>query len=262
MRLLQRNAKVTTRFGGGFVQSIDGLAGGRDGGAPGRLVLLRQRHRGAQGRGGDAGRTTATASGGTATTGAATQRRPGGRRLVPRAVRARHRAASACRCASSAPTRRPPPCTAVAAAPDPPRPRRRHRAACAPRASVETLRVLVGPVGARCADDAAVGLLERGPGGQRRLRAARPAAAARSRCSTPAGARAPDARRGHRPGRRHARRGDEQPVVGASPAPTTRASRAAVAAFDEGDARGQVRRRRRGRRRGRPARPARGAPRP
>jgi hypothetical protein len=27
MRLLQRNAKVTTRFGGGFVQSIDGLAG-------------------------------------------------------------------------------------------------------------------------------------------------------------------------------------------------------------------------------------------
>ena len=32
MRLLQRNAKVTTRYGGGFVQSIDGLAGGRTGG--------------------------------------------------------------------------------------------------------------------------------------------------------------------------------------------------------------------------------------
>ena len=31
MRLLQRNAKVATRFGGGFVQSIDGLAGGRGG---------------------------------------------------------------------------------------------------------------------------------------------------------------------------------------------------------------------------------------
>lgn len=32
MRLLQRNAKVETRYGGGFVQSIDGLAGGsRDG---------------------------------------------------------------------------------------------------------------------------------------------------------------------------------------------------------------------------------------
>jgi hypothetical protein len=34
MRLLQRNAKVTTRYGGGFVQSIDGLAGGRSGGHP------------------------------------------------------------------------------------------------------------------------------------------------------------------------------------------------------------------------------------
>src|SRR5918911_163164 len=34
MRLLQRNAKVTTRFGGGFVQSIDALAGGRPGGRP------------------------------------------------------------------------------------------------------------------------------------------------------------------------------------------------------------------------------------
>jgi hypothetical protein len=32
MRLLQRNAKVTTRYGGGFVQSIDGLAGGSSGG--------------------------------------------------------------------------------------------------------------------------------------------------------------------------------------------------------------------------------------
>ena len=34
MRLLQRNAKVTTRFGGGFVQSIDGLSGGRRAGRP------------------------------------------------------------------------------------------------------------------------------------------------------------------------------------------------------------------------------------
>jgi Domain of unknown function (DUF4430) len=34
MRLLQRNAKVTTRFGGGFVRSIDGVAGGRDDGRP------------------------------------------------------------------------------------------------------------------------------------------------------------------------------------------------------------------------------------
>jgi hypothetical protein len=34
MRLIQRNAKVTTRYGGGFVQTIDGLAGGRRGGRP------------------------------------------------------------------------------------------------------------------------------------------------------------------------------------------------------------------------------------
>jgi hypothetical protein len=34
MRLLQRNVKVTTRYGGGFVQSIDGIAGGRRQGRP------------------------------------------------------------------------------------------------------------------------------------------------------------------------------------------------------------------------------------
>src|SRR3954465_1882188 len=34
MRLLQRNAKVTTRFGGGFVQSNAGIAAGRRDGPP------------------------------------------------------------------------------------------------------------------------------------------------------------------------------------------------------------------------------------
>ncbi len=34
MRLLQRNAKVTTRYGGGFVQSIDGTSGGTQDGRP------------------------------------------------------------------------------------------------------------------------------------------------------------------------------------------------------------------------------------
>ena len=34
MRALQRRFKVTTRYGGGFVQSIGGLSGGRDGGRP------------------------------------------------------------------------------------------------------------------------------------------------------------------------------------------------------------------------------------
>ena len=70
MSLLMRNAKITTRYGGGFVQSIDGLSGGRSRGRPGRLVLLRQRDRGAEGRGGDERRTRATTSGGISTTGA------------------------------------------------------------------------------------------------------------------------------------------------------------------------------------------------
>jgi hypothetical protein len=34
LRLLQRNADVRTRFGGGFVQSIDGVEGGREDGRP------------------------------------------------------------------------------------------------------------------------------------------------------------------------------------------------------------------------------------
>ncbi len=34
MRVTQRNAKVATRFGGDFVQSIDGVSGGRAGGRP------------------------------------------------------------------------------------------------------------------------------------------------------------------------------------------------------------------------------------
>ncbi len=34
MRLLQRGFDVKTRYGGGFVQSIDGLAGGREDGRP------------------------------------------------------------------------------------------------------------------------------------------------------------------------------------------------------------------------------------
>src|SRR4051812_15645044 len=34
MSLLARNAKVATRYSGAFVQSIDGLAGGREGAQP------------------------------------------------------------------------------------------------------------------------------------------------------------------------------------------------------------------------------------
>lgn len=34
MSLLERNAQVSTRYGGGFVQSVDGVSGGSEGGAP------------------------------------------------------------------------------------------------------------------------------------------------------------------------------------------------------------------------------------
>ena len=45
MQLLMRNATVTTRYGGGFVQSINGLGRRRHRRASDRLVLLRQRRR-------------------------------------------------------------------------------------------------------------------------------------------------------------------------------------------------------------------------
>ena len=90
MSLLMRNYPVDTRFGGGFVQSIDGLAGGQEAGAPGRLVLLRQRRAGAEGGGRDErppGRPRLVGS---------PRLEPDrgsrrGRRLVPRAVPERHR---------------------------------------------------------------------------------------------------------------------------------------------------------------------------
>ena len=71
MRYLERKFEVETRYGGGFVQSLEGLSGGKD--ADGRPVdwfyyvngiEARQRRRVAQDR------RRATASGGTATTGA------------------------------------------------------------------------------------------------------------------------------------------------------------------------------------------------
>src|ERR1019366_2408642 len=34
MSLLMRNAKVGARFGGGFVQSVNGVSGGQEGGEP------------------------------------------------------------------------------------------------------------------------------------------------------------------------------------------------------------------------------------
>ena len=73
MRMLERSFQVQTRYGGGFVESIDGHTG-RLGAA--RLVLLRQRHPGASGCGRPPPSIRATGSGGTSTTGRATDSVP------------------------------------------------------------------------------------------------------------------------------------------------------------------------------------------
>ena len=88
MRLLQRNFDVDTRYGGGFVQSIDGIAGGREAAAPvdwfyyvnGIEAPRAPRRR--KLRAGDRVWWDRHDWGADAA-------RPGGRRLVPRAVRAR-----------------------------------------------------------------------------------------------------------------------------------------------------------------------------
>ena len=51
MRQLQRKFTVETRYGGGFVQEIDGVAGGRRSGRPVDWFYLRERHRGGLRRG-------------------------------------------------------------------------------------------------------------------------------------------------------------------------------------------------------------------
>ena len=72
MRMLERRLDVKTRYGGGFVESIDGLAAAQP--SPRRLVLLRQRDRGAAAP--PRQLHTGDRSGGTSTTGAATDRVP------------------------------------------------------------------------------------------------------------------------------------------------------------------------------------------
>ena len=105
MRLLQRSFEVETRYGGGFVQEIDGVGGGRRDGRPvdwffyvnGIEADQRRRRAAARGRRPRVvgpprlGRRDA---------------HPGGRRLLSGAVRVRAARASGCRCGSNArPTR-------------------------------------------------------------------------------------------------------------------------------------------------------------
>ena len=73
MRMLERSFHVSTRYGGGFVESINGLSGERQ---PARLVLLRQRGRGARRARPRRSCTRATGSGGISTTGPRPTRSP------------------------------------------------------------------------------------------------------------------------------------------------------------------------------------------
>ena len=210
MRLLQRNAKVDDPLRR-RLRAVHRRARRRaSAAAPGRLVLLRQRRRGARAARRRPGCTRATASGGTATTGAPPMRRPRRRRLVPRAVRCTASTASACRCASNAPTpaarravRSPggsPRYDVPAARGGPARGARRGDAA-RPRRPVGR----AAPTITRSTSSSAA----RRPAASTR---ASSAAGARSRRSTRAGA--PFGRSGgHRPGRRH-RSGRRAPDVG------------------------------------------------
>ncbi len=96
MRLLQRDFEVETRYGGNFVQEIDGVAGGREGG---RRVDWFYYVNGIEASNGAAERRVA--AGRPDLVGPPRlerhDARPGGGRLVPRAVRVRQRGAQAAR---------------------------------------------------------------------------------------------------------------------------------------------------------------------
>ena len=87
MQMLERRFGVSTAYGGGFVESIDGHAGGL---ARDRLVLLRQRRSRPEGRRRDRRRRRRPHLVGPARL-AGHRLDPGGRRLLPRAVPQRHR---------------------------------------------------------------------------------------------------------------------------------------------------------------------------
>ena len=70
MRLLQRDFEVETRYGGNFVQEIDGVAGGREGGRRVDWFYYVNGIESGVGRGRAARASRATGSGGTTTTGA------------------------------------------------------------------------------------------------------------------------------------------------------------------------------------------------
>jgi hypothetical protein len=144
MSLLMRNYTVTPASAAASCRASTGSRRRPGSGQARRLVLLRQRGRGEQGRGRHErppGRSHLVGSPRLEPD----RPRPRGRRVVPRAVPQRHRQASGCPCGSNAPsspvTPAGPSPSSLRALHDPRGDRRgRHR-----RRRGQTLRVLVGP---------------------------------------------------------------------------------------------------------------------
>ena len=192
MSLLERNYQVTTRYGGRFVQSIDGPRGRQRRRPAGRLVLLRQRRRGAEGRGRHERHRRRSHLVGPP------RLEPDRGRARPSSARSRSRsstasAASACRCGSNAHSVEPP-CRDDRSTPARARRARRRSPRPAPAEATETLRVARrrGPQVSR-----------RDPDRARSCRGRAPAAS--TRASADAGNRLHLLDAG-RPGRAHARR--------------------------------------------------------
>ena len=202
MRMLQRDFDVETRYGGGFVQSINGVAGGREDGRP---VDWFYYVNGILADQGAAAHELAPGDdiwwdhhdwGGAATSARSSARSPS--RSSPAST------ASGCRCGSTAP-----PAPRLSATRSPSGSARRGvkagRSAAGGFGGVGVLRVKVGRW-ADIRDDPAVRRLEEGP----RVRASsrgRPRPATRSRCSTRGRGRA-HARAGRRARRRDALGGE------------------------------------------------------
>ena len=234
MSLLMRNYHVTTRYGGGFVQSIDGLSGGHEGGRAGRLVLLRQRRRRPPRARPPRTCTPAITSGGTSHDWSQTEDVPAVVGLLPRAVPQRHRrqapararrmrvvAGYACRTVDRTPAR-------ARGARGDRRDRQRRRAADAARAGRR-----LGPSSNGRPGGSERSRAGRAPSGVYARFSRRRADAHAARPGRPPGADAGSRRRadrGHAPGRRRAR-------VGRQRAPTARAWNAPPRAFDAGHAR-------------------------
>ena len=144
MRFLERRFKVRTRFGGGFVQSIDGLSGGSAGGRPVDWFFYVNGIEAASGAA-----SHAAARGRPRLVGPPRlerrRARPRGRGLVPRAVPQRQRRTQRSRCGWSARRPRARPARAAAPAAQGGRASPAPAASSAAPAGREILRVLVGP---------------------------------------------------------------------------------------------------------------------